>query len=617
MSLNQFATLLAQISLILIAALTAIDFLRHRDKARLDIALMFGSLALVLLSQGMRNLTGEQARWTGPIIALLLPAHPYLLLRVVGLFRLLPRAVRRAALVGLVLSWAILLTSFILPTVVVLFVVVYFALVEAYATFAFAAQARSTRGVTRFRMILAAVGSGLFSAAMLMAGVAPIAPAATVVTQPLAQLLAILMAPSYLLAFAPPQRLRQAWQLAELHRFLRESAALPVAERAQRIPHLLCDAASRAVGGTAALALWNEGEQRFTVDVSTDPRLVSSSITGNGNDVLWRAWQEHLPLVARAPAELKTGNAGLAGTVGVGALYAVPVETIHRRFGLLVVLLLRTPLFAADDLGLLALLAEQSAIVLDYAALLASQQSLIAQLHQQTNRLEDANKELEAFAYSVSHDLRAPLRHIAGYVELLEKHAGATFDEKSRRYFQTISESATRMGVLIDDLLAFSRIGRSELKRARVDLDELTREEIKNLEAETQARRIAWKIGKLPVVDGDRSLLRQVLINLLSNAVKFTRTRPQAEIEVGAQPGPNGETVIFVRDNGVGFDMQYVDKLFGVFQRLHRADEFDGTGIGLANVRRIIHRHGGRVWAEGAVDHGATLYFTLPNHQGA
>src|SRR5215468_4751277 len=229
--------------------------------------------------------------------------------------------------------------------------------------------------------------------------------------------------------------------------------------------------------------------------------------------------------------------------------------------------------------------------------------------------LAAANKELESFAYSVSHDLRAPLRHLVGYSEMLQKHASGSLDDKSQKYLKTILDSAKRMGNLIDDLLAFSRIGRTESRTTEVDLQQLVNEVVAEIGQRAKGQEISWKFGALPVCYGDRALLRVVLVNLLSNAVKFTGTRRPAEVEIGSVDGHGDKAEIFVRDNGVGFDMRYVDKLFGVFQRLHRADEFEGTGIGLATVQRIIHRHCGTVRAEGTVDQGATFYFSLPTIQ--
>jgi light-regulated signal transduction histidine kinase (bacteriophytochrome) len=228
-----------------------------------------------------------------------------------------------------------------------------------------------------------------------------------------------------------------------------------------------------------------------------------------------------------------------------------------------------------------------------------------------TAQLEAANRELEAFSYSISHDLRAPLRHIAGYVEILQNEAAAGLDKESRQYLQTIADSARNLGELIDALLAFSRMGRTEMCQQKVNLAALVEEARQQLRHDLQGRQIEWIIGDLAEVNGDPLMLRQVIVNLVSNALKYTRQRASAKIEIGASESER-EVVFFIRDNGVGFDMRYVEKLFGVFQRLHPAHDFEGVGIGLANVRRIVHRHGGRTWAEGKVDQGATFYFSIP-----
>ncbi|HEX5739126.1 MAG TPA: ATP-binding protein, partial [Hydrogenophaga sp.] len=236
---------------------------------------------------------------------------------------------------------------------------------------------------------------------------------------------------------------------------------------------------------------------------------------------------------------------------------------------------------------------------------------LNAALEQRATELDDANRELESFSYSVSHDLRAPLRRINGYVQMLAGDIGDHLGDEPQRYLKVIGEASRQMGLLIDDLLEFSRVKLIEMREARVDLNDLTREVLASLETEINGRNIAWNISPLSKVSGDAAMLKQALVNLLGNAVKYTRYRDPARIEIGTAGEENGRIVVFVRDNGAGFNMQYADKLFGVFQRLHRADEFEGTGIGLANVQRIIARHGGRIWAEAEPDRGATFYFTL------
>ena len=228
-----------------------------------------------------------------------------------------------------------------------------------------------------------------------------------------------------------------------------------------------------------------------------------------------------------------------------------------------------------------------------------------------TKLLEVTNKELESFSYSVSHDLRAPLRAIDGYSRMILRDQRDHLNDDAKRKFDLIRSNTQMMGKLIDDLLAFSRLGRLEINMTRLDMEGLVNDVWMELQIINPDRRIDFKIDKVPASKGDRTLIKQVYYNLLSNAVKYTKNRDQARIETGGYRGEN-ENVYYVKDNGVGFDMDYYDKLFGVFQRLHSADEYEGTGVGLAIVQRIIHRHGGSVWAEGQVEEGAAFYFTLP-----
>lgn len=237
--------------------------------------------------------------------------------------------------------------------------------------------------------------------------------------------------------------------------------------------------------------------------------------------------------------------------------------------------------------------------------------SLNQELQERAAELEAANRDLEAFSYSVSHDLRTPLRHVMGFADLLALEAKGKLSETGQHYLETIGEAGRNMGQLIDDLLAFSLAGRSEMHHAGVDLDVLVRRSRQELEVATKGRNITWKCAGLPRAQGDASMLQQVFANLIGNAVKYSRGRDPAVIEVGCSGTEGERMIIFVRDNGAGFDMKHADRLFKVFQRLHRSSEFEGTGIGLANVHRIITRHGGRIWAEGELNTGATFYFTL------
>jgi PAS domain S-box-containing protein len=250
-------------------------------------------------------------------------------------------------------------------------------------------------------------------------------------------------------------------------------------------------------------------------------------------------------------------------------------------------------------------------------------EELEQRVRERTIQLEEINKELEAFTYSVAHDLRAPLRHIGGFSKLLVEDFGATLDPEARKYLERVQEGTVKMGRLVDELLGLARVGRQSLNLQATGLSSIVAEVVSLLDPETKGRQIEWKIAKLPFVDCDPTLMKQVFQNLISNALKYSRPRPQTVIEIG-EIHKDGEAVIFVRDNGVGFNMKYSDKLFGVFQRLHRVEDFEGTGVGLATVHRIIQKHQGRVWAEAELDRGATFYFTIgsvdraaPNAQAA
>ena len=597
--------------LLLIAALTLVDLGRHRDRARIDIACMFGALAAIVLIQGLTRVMRQQAPWLGQFGAILLLAQPYLLLRLVQHFRTVSRMVQSVAIGGMIVSWIILIAvPAPLPKLLALLIVAYFVYVEGYAAAAFARGALRTEGVTHHRLLLAATGSSLLAMVLLLAGVNIALPAGTGITTPLSRLLALLCMLSYYLGFVPPGWLRHAWQLAELQRFLQMMAGRAADQRVAATLKQLCLTGTRSVGGlAAAVALSDKTGQQLTICAAHgDPMLAGQFTASDG--AIGRAWQARQPAVARTPTDFGMDATPPTAAIRAGALLVVPIATAERAWGLLLVFLNRGPLFATDDLNLLRLLTEQSAIALDSATLLEEQQALVRQLHQRTAQLEATNKELEAFSYSVSHDLRSPLRSIDGFSLALLEDYGQVLDATGQEYLQRVRTATQRMGQLIDDLLSLARVTRSELHHEHVDFSALTATIADALQRENPDRQVDVIIAPGLVGHGDARLLQIVLENLLGNAWKFTVKRPCATIEFGAVPC-NGQKAYFVRDNGAGFDMAYANKLFGAFQRLHPMAEFSGTGIGLATVQRIIHRHGGHVWAESAVDQGATFYFTV------
>ena len=334
----------------------------------------------------------------------------------------------------------------------------------------------------------------------------------------------------------------------------------------------------------------------------------------------WLAGENLCLIVAMDQAEAFEGTRSLAETIvlfgGAAVLIAALIATALARTITKPILRLqgatlrlaegnweyRVPEESTDELGLLARNFNRMAKTLSRND---------AHLREQSRQLMEANEQLEAFSYSVSHDLRAPLRSIDGFARILSEDYPDKLDADGQRYVGIVRGAAQQMGKLIDDLLAFSHVSREDILAREIDIEKLVHEVATVSMAGNEYRRIDFEIGVLPPCFADPDLMRQAIQNLMANAVKYTRQRDVARIEVGTEP-LDGETVYYIRDNGTGFNMKYVDKLFGVFQRLHRIEEFEGTGVGLAIVKRIINRHGGRIWAEAEVDRGATFFFTVP-----
>jgi signal transduction histidine kinase len=603
-SLHAFLGWVGQAALVALAILVFAQWRRWRDRVSLDILLVFGSLGAFLALERLLLIFDITVWWIDPLRFAVLITHPYLLLLVVSHFRPVSLALRRIAIAGLVISFAAAWGSEQGFPSLIAVAFVYFIWLLAYDAWAFRLGAKAAGGVTHWRMLHAGWGAGLLAgifAFWLFVKYVPAARGASAAVGAVATLGAAL---NYYFAFAPPPWLRRVWQSAELYGFLAERTFGERLPSQSELLGRLCKFVMSAVGAKgASAALWEDGQQHLIVQVSRWGYLEPGRPVPEGR--LLKAWWDDRATLVKDFEWVLPGGAR-------GSVYVVPIPSRVAPRGLLFVVLPKGALFVDDDLALLRICCGEMAVQLDNTTMSERQQTLIAALGERRDELAAVNRELEAFSYSVSHDLRAPLRHISGFTELLLKSDGADLDPGRKRYLRLISESAVKMGELIDALLVFSRMGRAEMLHTRVDLNSVVKMAQRDAIQADPSRSVNWVINPLPDVAGDPSMLQLVFTNLLSNAFKYSRPRERATIEVGSQNGNPAEAVVFVRDNGVGFDMAYATRLFGVFQRLHRPEEFEGTGIGLANVQRIVARHGGRVWAESELGKGATFYVALP-----
>lgn len=587
----------------------AVQWAKWRDRASFDIALVFGTLGLLIVVERSLRLAHIEAAWIRSLGISVLLTHPYLLLRVVSHFRPIRRSITRLALVCLIVSLSavwIPVWPFRTPPMAA-FAFGYFIWVLGYTALSFRRGAIAAGGVTHWRMLHAGWGALLLAVVFALAVVIGLLPASRPVVSAFVPLGALGAALNYYLAFAPPPRLRRMWQSAELYGLLADTTSRTQPSTQNEMLQRLSAFVMSAVGATGAAVALENSRQEMIVRVSRWGYLEPGRPVPEGR--LLDAWRAgNAALVKRFEWVLPGGEPG--------SIYVVPITSTVAPRGVLIAVLPKGALFVADDLALLRVCCRETAVQLDNEALSQRQQKLIRELELGSEQVTAANKELEAFSYSVSHDLRAPLRHISGFTDLLERSQGAELDPARKRYLRLISDSALKMGELIDSLLVFSRMGRAEMLHTQVNLNDLVRNARREANQADPVRSVEWVIHPLPEVPGDPNMLQLVFTNLLSNAFKYTRPTAHATVEVGtSNGGASGEAVIYVRDNGVGFDMAYAGRLFGVFQRLHKAEEFEGTGIGLANVQRIVLRHGGRVWAESQPGEGSTFFVALPKER--
>jgi signal transduction histidine kinase len=617
MQLSDFLTLLTRIFYLLAAAISIINYIRYRDRIRLDVALLFGSLGIVMIYVLLVPLLPEPPIWGQPLTAILVISLGYLILRLVQHFRQVPRWIQIATVGGMILSWIPFVIYYdnspdnpIIPQPVILAVIIYMVIVISYEAWAFLHGAARTSGVTRWRLILVAAATGILALTLTISGIVRIVPPLAEYSPTLSAVLGLFASISYYLGFAPPRWLRRSWQLEEVHTFLQESIATnPAEEKPARLLDRLAQFALRTVGGMRAVAaLWADTQHQFIFseqdkDLPELDRLMSEGLIAS-------VWASGKPRFVQLRNGISQAEQQLADALDARSVFIIPIRKLDHPLGMLLVFMRYSSLFPDDDTEILRLLAEQSATDLEYARLLEDQRALVDKLNKRTTQMEEANRELEAFAYTVSHDLRAPLRAVDGFARILNEDHRNLLPQDGAENLDLILQNSKQMGQLIDDLLMFSRLGRTEVIRDRISMKDLTHEVLDDQLRSANGRSIKTHIGDLPDADANRGLMKQVFANLISNAVKFTRQQENAEIEIGSEQ-LNGNTVYYVRDNGVGFDMRYSNKLFGVFQRLQNPEDYEGTGVGLAIVQRIIHKHSGRVWAEAEPGSGATFFFEL------
>ncbi len=605
----QFLNYVTAAGFVALAVITVRDWIGFRVASRLYLALAIGLLALVdVFSQVSSILPSQLSLLISEISIVGFMGAGYSLL----LFRdtLVPLQRRTKLIVGGLCAGSVILVSAVtiwtkapevlgLLAVVLLLGVWMGTVSEPVVRLWLVSRSRPSVQKARLRALSLGYGGILLILAILLIGIGAQPLLRSQLYQLSTELLTLAVIPLLYLSFAPPQFVRRIWRQSEEEAFssaIRE--LLLFSPDRETLAKRSVDWAMRLVGGDGAVIIDAGGEVLASKNVpDTDLAAILTPLTAGDAGVVRLDHDERVAIAIPMPTARGTARVGV-----ISGPY--------------------TPLFGSDEVQRLEQYSASFLAALERVRLVESLQTserhvselnrdLEQRVAERTAQLEASNQELEAFSYTVSHDLRAPLRAVDGFARILLDEYAPHLDSEGRRYLNQVSDNAEDMGKLIDGLLSFSRLSRQPMQLEMVDPKAVALHAIENARVELGDRHVEFDVGDMPAVRSDRVLLGQVYANLIGNAIKFTRGIPEAKVEIGCDEVGEGPPVFYVRDNGVGFDMQFADKLFGVFQRLHRAEEYEGTGAGLAIVQRIVHRHGGRVWAESEPGKSTSFYFTL------
>ncbi|HXA43752.1 MAG TPA: ATP-binding protein [Candidatus Solibacter sp.] len=605
----QFLNYVTAAGFVALAVITVREWMAFRVRSRLYLALAIGLLALVdvvglvtgILPKQLSLLVSEVS-----IVGFMGAGYSLLLFR----DTLVPLKRRTKLIVGGLCAVSVILVSAVtvwtkapealgLVAVVLLLGVWMGTVTEPVLRLWLVSRGRPSVQKARLRALSLGYGGILLILAILLVGIGVRPLLHSQVYQLGTELLTLMVIPLLYLSFAPPQFVRRIWRQPEEEAFASAIQELLLfSPDRETLAKRSVDWAMRLVGGDGAIIIDAGGEVLATKNVAdTDLAAILTPLAAGDAGVVRLDHGERVAIAIPMPTARGTARVGV-----VSGPY--------------------TPLFGSDEVQRLEQYSASFLAALERVRLVESlrtserqvselNRDLERRVAERTAQLESSNQELEAFSYTVSHDLRAPLRAVDGFARILLDEYAPQLDSEGRRYLNQVSDNAEDMGKLIDGLLSFSRLSRQPMQLEMVDPKAVARHVIETARVELGERHVEFEVGDMPAVRSDRVLLGQVYANLIGNAIKFTRGVPDAKVEIGCDETGDGPAVFYVRDNGVGFDMQFADKLFGVFQRLHRSEEYEGTGAGLAIVQRIVHRHGGRVWAESEPGKSTVFYFTL------